>query len=214
MPGRWCGTCGGDEAMASWQALVYGDYVRDAVCRERYEVSRCAEWERRNSNLSLADVESALLGGEIVESYPGEPRGPTHLIAGYALDGRPVHVVARLLPAGRLRVIAVYAPSAERWESDWETRKGNVWAANHHGFADCSFCGGRVREMPVAVDYRTGDKLVIVEDVPAGVCEQCGEQYFTASVAKALEGLAQSEEAIQRTAVTPVRVFRVGASEV
>jgi YgiT-type zinc finger domain-containing protein len=57
--------------------------------------------------------------------------------------------------------------------------EGKRWAVNHE-FADCSFCGGRVREKLVRVDCRIGDRLVIVEDVPAGVCEQCGEQYFTA----------------------------------
>ncbi|MEW5932255.1 MAG: type II toxin-antitoxin system MqsA family antitoxin [Bacillota bacterium] len=82
----------------------------------------------------------------------------------------------------------------------------------NHEFADCSFCGGRVREKLVMVDYRIGDKLVIVEDVPAGVCEQCGEQYFTAFVAKALEGLAHSEEAVQRTMTVPVKVFRATTS--
>lgn len=94
---------------------------------------------------------------------------------------------------------------------DGTDAEGKCWSMNHE-FADCSSCGGRVREMPVTVDYRSGDRLVIVEDVPAGVCEQCGEQYFTALVAKALEGLARSEEAVLRTAVTPVKVFRVGAS--
>jgi len=114
--GRGCGACGGEEAVPSWQAGVYGEYVRNAARWERYEISRHAEWGRLDSNLSLADVERVLLGGEIVESYPGEARGPTHLIVGYALDGRPVHVVARFLPAGWVRVIGVYAPSAQRWD--------------------------------------------------------------------------------------------------
>ena len=51
----------------------------------------------------------------------------------------------------------------------------------------CHFCGGRVTERAVVVDYRWGDELLaIVEDVPAGVCEVCGERYFKAAVVKAL----------------------------
>lgn len=79
-------------------------------------------------------------------------------------------------------------------------------------FSDCSFCGGKVREKWVRVDYRLGDELVIIEDVPAGVCEQCGEQYFTARVAKALEELAHSRDPAHRTATVPIRVFPARAS--
>lgn len=81
-----------------------------------------------------------------------------------------------------------------------------------HTFSDCSFCGGKVREKRVRVDYRLGDELVIIEDVPAGVCEQCGEQYFTARVAKALEELAHSKEPAHRTVAVPIRQFRARAS--
>lgn len=104
---------------------MYGEYLRDAVRRQRYEVSRHAQLESRNNGLSLADVERALLSGEIIESNPENPRGPTYLVGGYAASGKPVHVVVGLLPAGWARVMAVYVPSAEKWESDWKTRKGS-----------------------------------------------------------------------------------------
>ncbi|HHY93736.1 MAG TPA: YgiT-type zinc finger protein [Firmicutes bacterium] len=64
-----------------------------------------------------------------------------------------------------------------------------------------------MREKRVRVDYRLGDGLVIIEDVPAGVYEQCGEQYFTARVAKALEELAHSRDPAHRTATVPIKVF-------
>ena len=56
-----------------------------------------------------------------------------------------------------------------------------------HDYGDCSFCGGAVREKHVEVDYRWKGKIYIFRDVPAGVCAQCGERYYTASVAKAME---------------------------
>jgi len=96
-----------------WQARVYGEYVREAVRCQRYEVSRHAEGGSRESGLSLGDVEHALLGGEIVESHPEGRRGPSHLIGGHALDGRPVGAMVQLLPAGWVRVAAVYVPVPE-----------------------------------------------------------------------------------------------------
>ena len=59
----------------------------------------------------------------------------------------------------------------------------------------CHFCGGEVSEERVTVDYRWGqDTLVVIRDVPAGVCQACGEQYLKADVVRELERTAQSPE--------------------
>ena len=48
--------------------------------------------------------------------------------------------------------------------------------------ANCSFCGGKVVEENIDTEFWWREKLVAFEDVPAGVCEKCGEQYFNADV--------------------------------
>lgn len=57
---------------------------------------------------------------------------------------------------------------------------------------ECYFCKGRVVEQKVKVDFRWGQKLKIIENVPAGVCQQCGEKYFHSEVYKTMEKLAAS----------------------
>lgn len=56
----------------------------------------------------------------------------------------------------------------------------------------CYFCKGRVTDQRVKVDFRWGRKLKVIENVPAGVCRQCGEKYFQSGVYKAMEKLAAS----------------------
>jgi YgiT-type zinc finger domain-containing protein len=74
----------------------------------------------------------------------------------------------------------------------------------------CHFCGGRVTEQRVVVDYRWGEELLaIIEDVPAGVCDTCGERYFKAEVVKAMEGTAHSRSRARRTIEVPVRQLKV-----
>lgn len=74
----------------------------------------------------------------------------------------------------------------------------------------CHFCGGRVTERVVVVDYRWGDELLaIVENVPAGVCEVCGERYFKADVVKALERTAHARTRARSTVTVPVRQLKV-----
>jgi len=57
---------------------------------------------------------------------------------------------------------------------------------------ECYFCKGCVVQQKVKVDFRWRKKLKIIEDVPAKVCQQCGEQYFQSDVYKGMEKLAAS----------------------
>ncbi len=56
----------------------------------------------------------------------------------------------------------------------------------------CYFCKGKVTEQRTKVDFRWGRKLKVIEDVPAGVCQQCGEKHFGSGVYKAMEKIAAS----------------------
>lgn len=56
-------------------------------------------------------------------------------------------------------------------------------------FADCTFCGGDVEERQIEYDYRRKGQLLVVNNVPTGVCQQCGEKYFTPDVLKKMDEL-------------------------
>lgn len=74
----------------------------------------------------------------------------------------------------------------------------------------CHFCGGRVLEQKVTVDYRWGEELItVIKDVPAGVCEVCGEKYFKAEIVKAMEKTARSRHKPKEVIQVPVRKLKV-----
>lgn len=81
-----------------------------------------------------------------------------------------------------------------------------------HKYGDCSFCGGEVKEENVELDYRYKGKLFIFQNVPSGVCQQCGEKYLTAEVAKSIEHKIQTKEKWDKTVTVPVDVFAEGVS--
>jgi YgiT-type zinc finger domain-containing protein len=56
-------------------------------------------------------------------------------------------------------------------------------------FADCTFCGAEVEEARIEYDYRRRGHLLVISNVPAGVCRQCGEKYFTPDVLKKMDEL-------------------------
>jgi YgiT-type zinc finger domain-containing protein len=77
-------------------------------------------------------------------------------------------------------------------------------------YHNCHFCGGKVAEQLVTIDYRWGDELItVIRKVPAGVCEVCGEQYLKAAVVKAMEKTAKSRQKPQEVLHVPVRTLKV-----
>ncbi len=76
-----------------------------------------------------------------------------------------------------------------------------------HKYGDCSFCGGEVKEDKVELDYRYQGKLFVFQNVPAGVCQQCGEKYLTAKIAKEIEHRIQTKENWDQTISVPVDIL-------
>ena len=75
-------------------------------------------------------------------------------------------------------------------------------------YADCSFCMGKVEEKTVTVDYRWKENLLIIEGVPTGVCQQCGEQYFRGEVAEEMERLAEKRNKATKKINVPIANFK------
>lgn len=62
----------------------------------------------------------------------------------------------------------------------------------------------------VNVDFRWGDKLFVVKNVPVEICFQCGERYYSAETSKKLDQLAkkQASQAIKPQKIIEVPVFK------
>jgi len=55
----------------------------------------------------------------------------------------------------------------------------------------CVYCNGTVVDSTTTDYYNWGnDYLVIIENVPCGICQECGEKYFEAIVTRQIEMLA------------------------
>ena len=51
----------------------------------------------------------------------------------------------------------------------------------------CEYCGGNIVEKHVTLHRKIKGKYVLIEDVPAGVCQECGTRYYAANVLKTIE---------------------------
>ena len=53
----------------------------------------------------------------------------------------------------------------------------------------CKLCHGDYREKAVVLSFQRAGRTVVVEDVPAPVCDRCGDELIEESTARAVEKL-------------------------
>lgn len=69
----------------------------------------------------------------------------------------------------------------------------------------CQHCAGTVRERRVEREaLRHKGTFVILEDVPIGVCDQCGARYFDASILRRVAQIGRGTVPAPRTLEIPV----------
>jgi len=51
----------------------------------------------------------------------------------------------------------------------------------------CSFCKGKLEEGKTEFVAKVGDEVISIKDVPAYVCENCGEAYFTPEISRKID---------------------------
>lgn len=85
-----------------------------------------------------------------------------------------------------------------------QNEAGKRGHAMTHSYSDCFFCGGRVEERLVQREVWWENRLFIVENVPVGVCMQCGEKVVLPDVAKKIDGLLKSPGSPSKVISVPV----------
>ena len=70
----------------------------------------------------------------------------------------------------------------------------------------CYFCKGTVTPDRITHVHRWKGKVIILEDVPADVCQQCGELFFAPEVLKGMDQIAEhgQQEKLKKQIVIPV----------
>jgi YgiT-type zinc finger domain-containing protein len=74
-------------------------------------------------------------------------------------------------------------------------------------YSDCFYCGGSVEESLIFREIRWKGKLFIFENVPVGVCIQCGEKIIKPEVAKTIDHLIQEEKEPTKIIQVPVYLY-------
>lgn len=97
------------------------DVLKTIMSKQTYLLTAHASNRAVQRNIASNEIEEAVMDGEVIEDYPDDKYGPSCLILGQTKSSRVLHVQLSYPPS--VKVITVYEPSADDWESDWKTRK-------------------------------------------------------------------------------------------
>jgi YgiT-type zinc finger domain-containing protein len=68
-------------------------------------------------------------------------------------------------------------------------------------------CGERMEERLIKQEFWIKKKLIIVEDIPAGVCPQCGEKVVRANIGRLIAALLEDAKRLRKARIISVPVL-------
>jgi hypothetical protein len=92
--------------------------IKARVRNNQYVYTLHAEIERKADELTFAQIEEALLNGEILEQYPDTGRGESCLIVGFAGGDIPIHAVCGWR-GEKIALITAYVPRPPGFVDPW-----------------------------------------------------------------------------------------------
>lgn len=78
----------------------------------------------------------------------------------------------------------------------------------NHNYGKCHVCGEQVEERIIKQDFWIKGTLIVIEDVPTGVCPQCGEKIVKAEVGRQIASLMEDSKRWRKTRTMSVPVIR------
>jgi hypothetical protein len=99
-------------------------FIRECLKTKSYYLTKHAVIARLNRNITTIQLKQALFNGKIIEKYPDDTPYPSCLVLGWLESGDPLHIVcSRGDTEPELRIVTVYQPDDEKWNSDYKVRK-------------------------------------------------------------------------------------------
>lgn len=77
-----------------------------------------------------------------------------------------------------------------------------------YNYGKCHVCGERMEEKRISQDFWIKGTLIVIEDVPTGVCTQCGEKVVKADVGRQIAALTADTKRLRKTRTMNVPVIR------
>jgi YgiT-type zinc finger domain-containing protein len=85
---------------------------------------------------------------------------------------------------------------------------------NKYNYGECEICNTPMQEKLIKQDFWIREQLIVLENVPAGVCPQCGEKIVKADVGRKIANILESSETIAKAPRISVPTIEFDVEEV
>ena len=103
--------------------LFIEDFIMDINKQLRYTSHILLRLLQRG--ITTDDVETALINGEVIETYPDDYPHPSYLVFGHTKEDRVLHIVCGV-SSTELWLITAYYPNNIKWLDDFKTRRKDI----------------------------------------------------------------------------------------
>jgi hypothetical protein len=92
------------------------DDIREKFAARQYEFSKHAVDQTIIRGISVAELEEAISNrSEVIEDYPEDKYGPSCLVLGFTIGGRPLHIQCSYPSRPLIKIVTVYEPGSDLW---------------------------------------------------------------------------------------------------
>lgn len=98
------------------------DEIREKIETDQFEFSKHAVDQSIIRRISVQEVREVFANAEVIEDYPEDKYGPSCLIFGRTMAGRPLHIQCGYPSRPLVKIITLYEPDQVRW-LDFRTRR-------------------------------------------------------------------------------------------
>ena len=77
-----------------------------------------------------------------------------------------------------------------------------------YDYGECHLCGEQMKARRTKQEFWIKGKLIVIENVPAGVCPQCGEKVVKADVGRRISALIEDSKELRKARTMSVPVIR------
>jgi hypothetical protein len=89
--------------------------IQHKIAEGQFEFSRHATDRMLLRQISIKEIREAIGSAEIIEDYPDDKYGPSCLLLGLTVQGRPLHVQCSYPTRLLIKIITVYEPEPSEW---------------------------------------------------------------------------------------------------
>jgi Domain of unknown function (DUF4258) len=105
-------------------SLIIED-IQLKITNDQFELSENAVDQLNSRQIELNEITEAIANGQIIEDYPNDSDEPSYLICGLTSNGQAIHVQCSYPSSPLLKIMAVYEPDSQEWNSDFTIRRIN-----------------------------------------------------------------------------------------